>query len=94
MANKPKRNAKGQFVKGEKGISPGRPRRQTEAEYLDTLRETVTLDDWREICIAMVNKAKDGDVRAFEALCKWAMPQEQQNQAVPVFAPPNTRGLN
>lgn len=61
------------FQKGNPG-GPGRPRRQTETEYLDTLRETVTLDDWREICLAMVDKAKGGDVRAFEALCKWAMP--------------------
>lgn len=70
-----KRGKGGKFAKGTKA-GPGRPRRQTETEYLDTLRETVTLDDWRDICRAMVKKARGGDVRAFEALCKWAMPQQ------------------
>ena len=82
MVNKPKnvkkakRNNKGQFVKGAKGISPGRPRRQTETEYLDRLRENITLDKWDMMVDAMWEKACAGDVQAFNAVAKWCMPKD------------------
>ena len=73
---KAKRNNKGQFVKGAKGISPGRPRRQTETEYLDRLRENITLDKWDQMVNAMWEVAIGGDVQAFNAICKWVLPKD------------------
>lgn len=81
--NKPPRDAKGRLLPGHGGLpGAGRPRRQTETEYLDRLRENVTLDDWDQIINAVKRKAKQGDVRAFEALCKWCMPKQAQETEV------------
>jgi hypothetical protein len=52
---------------------PGRPprrRRAIEREYLATLSEAVSLDDWREIVLATVGAAKVGDARAREWLTR------------------------
>lgn len=76
-----KRGKGGLFAKGTKG-GPGRPPRQTETQYLDRLRENVTLDDWDEIINAMKTAAKRGDVQAFNALCKWCMPKQANEDQV------------
>jgi hypothetical protein len=60
----------GQFAKGNKG-GPGRPHRQTEREYLAVLRDTVSLEDWKEIIEKTVAQAKEGDARARQWLTNY-----------------------
>jgi hypothetical protein len=38
--------------------------RCTETDYMATLLDAVTLDDWREVCAAAVAAAKQGDATA------------------------------
>lgn len=66
------RNEKGQFAPGYKG-GPGRPKRRTEAEYLDAMVGRVTLKDWREIVDKAVIQAKRGDARARAWLSDYIM---------------------
>jgi hypothetical protein len=42
------RDAKGRFQRGHKG-GPGRPKRATEAEYLDALKASVPLERWQRV---------------------------------------------
>lgn len=86
-----KRGARGRFVKGHCG-GPGRPRRQTEVEYLTTMRETISLQDWAEMVRAMVARAKKGDVQAFQCLCKFNLPAVMPEQPV-VYDDPEPEGL-
>ena len=51
------RDEKGRLLPGHSIKSPGRPPRVTEVQYLDKLREKVTLDKWGEMVDAMVRKA-------------------------------------
>lgn len=57
------RDGQGRFTEGNPG-GPGRPKRQTEQEYLATLRDVCTLDEWKLVCTRAVTDAKDGDARA------------------------------
>ncbi len=52
----------GRYAAGNGG-GPGRPKAQIEGQYLVTLSETVSLDDWREITEKAVHQAKHGDHR-------------------------------
>ena len=72
------RDAKGQFVAGAPGISPGRPARCAEELYLSTFRSSLPQKKWGEIVKAFVRKAAKGDHRAFELLCKFCLPTPQQ----------------
>lgn len=81
-----KRGARGRFVKGTKP-GPGRPRRQTEVEYLTTMREAISLQDWADMCRAMVRRAKAGDVQAFACLCKFSLPAVMPEQPVELDDP-------
>lgn len=72
---------------GHSPKSPGRPRRQTEVEYLTTMRETITLEDWAEMCRAMMQRAKRGDVQAFQCLCKFSLPQTMPEPTVELDDP-------
>ena len=40
---------------------PAKPPRPVQRDYLAILSEAVTLETWREICLATVEKAKTGD---------------------------------
>jgi hypothetical protein len=60
------RDDQGRFTAGNPG-GPGRPRRAIEREYLATLGEAVTLDDWRDVVARAVADAKQGD----KAACAW-----------------------
>lgn len=53
------RTEKGQFAEGNKG-GPGRPAKAREAAYLAVLRETVSLEDWKEIVESAKADAKHG----------------------------------
>jgi hypothetical protein len=57
------RDGNGRFAAGNPG-GPGRPRRAVEHEYMATLTEAVTLDDWREVVERAREDAKGGDARA------------------------------
>lgn len=61
---------KGMFQIGNPG-GPGRPKRQTEADYLLATMESVPLDTWRAIVARAVNDAQDGDYRAREWLGRY-----------------------
>ena len=50
---------------------PGRRRRAIERDYLATLGEAVTLDDWRDVVRAAVEAAKAGDARARDWLARY-----------------------
>ncbi len=45
------RDEHGRFVKGHANVSPGRPPRATEDEYLRVMSEVVSADDWRAITL-------------------------------------------
>lgn len=57
------RDDRGRFVPGHPG-GPGRPKRETEGEYLKTLQEVVTVDAWRLIVERAVADAIEGDPKA------------------------------
>lgn len=57
------RERNGRFARGNPG-GPGRPRRKIEVEYLATLSDQVSLDDWRKIVRQAVDDAISGDAQA------------------------------
>ena len=57
------RDSSGKFVPGNPG-GPGRPPRATEESYLATMRETISQQDWKEICKRALKDAKAGDHKA------------------------------
>jgi hypothetical protein len=63
------RMSNGRFAAGNAG-GPGRPRRAVERDYLATLSEAVSLDDWRDIVRAAVTVAKQGDAKARDWLAR------------------------
>jgi hypothetical protein len=69
------RDRQGRFQLGNPG-GPGRSRRAVERNYLETLSETVSLDDWREIVQAAVEDAKHGDPKARDWLCRYLLGQK------------------
>lgn len=71
-----KRDAKGQFAKGNAG-GPGRPKRQTETEYLQTMAGACTLEDWGDIVQKAVADAKEGDARARKWLSSYLLGEPQ-----------------
>lgn len=70
MTDQTGRGPNGKFARGNAG-GPGRPRRETEREYLEAISEVVKQADWRRI----VRKAKDdaiaGDAKARDWLGKY-----------------------
>jgi len=58
------------FTKGNPG-GPGRPKRQTEAAYLETMLAAVPLDVWQKIVESAVQAALSGDDRARSWLGKY-----------------------
>ena len=70
MNNNNGRDHRGRFQRGCTP-GPGRPRRATEDEYLQTLSETVTVEKWRRIVERGVSDALAGDARAREWLSKF-----------------------
>lgn len=61
------RNQKGQFMKGNKA-SPGRPKRATEAQYLEAIGRGVPLELFEQASAKMGKLAAGGDVQAFNAI--------------------------
>ncbi len=76
------RDSRGRFLPGTpapKGV--GRPKRETEAEYLNTTIGAVSLEDWSAIVRMMVAQAKAGNVPAAKWLSDYLLgrPVEQLN---------------
>ncbi len=76
------RDNHGRFTLGDGG-GPGRPRRQTEANYLLALMEACPLDTWREVVQAAVVAAKDGDAKAREWLAKYLIGEPKHQTPTP-----------
>lgn len=64
------RDRHGRFANGNPG-GPGRPKRSTENDYLAVLRDTVSLDDWRDVVARALLDAKAGDTAARTWLTKY-----------------------
>lgn len=65
------RDGQGRFLPGHKLGSPGRPPREVEAQYLETMHKRVSLDDWADVTDRAVLDAKGGDWRAREWLSSY-----------------------
>ncbi len=66
------RDGRGRFAPGNCG-GPGRPR--GEAEYLQTLTNAVSLDEWEKICTRAAKDALNGDAKARHWLAKYLLPR-------------------
>ncbi len=66
------RDASGKFVKGHPG-GPGRPRRDTERQYLAALQEACPPETWKAIVETAVRDAGQGDRYAREWLSAYVM---------------------
>jgi hypothetical protein len=62
----------GRFADGNRG-GPGRPRRATEAEYLQALSRIVSVEDLRAIARRAVADAKRGSARARDWVTKYLL---------------------
>jgi len=71
------RDSKGQFASGNAG-GPGRPPALKEEQYSEIMRRTVDPQRWREAIEAVLKKAQEGDLRAFEVLAKHLLPLPAQ----------------
>jgi len=74
------RTSNGRFAFGNPG-GPGRPRRAVERQYLATLSETVSLDDWRDIVRVAMTFAKQGDAKARDWLTRYLIGENPINLA-------------
>ncbi len=75
LARNTRNTSTGRFLPGNPG-GPGRPRRAVEREYLATLSDNVSLDDWAEIVQANVKRAKQGDPGARDWLASHLLGKE------------------
>ena len=73
MKNEIDRDHMGRFAVGNSG-GPGRPKRQAEGAYLQTLSERVPLALWAEIVDKAASDAAAGDGKARDWLSKYLMP--------------------
>ena len=73
-----KRNANDTFARGNEG-GPGRPKRQTEREYLRAMVGVVALDDWAEIAKRARDDAKAGDAKARAWLARYLVGEPPGN---------------
>ena len=79
MKNEIDRDHMGRFAVGNSG-GPGRPKRQAEEDYLQTLSERVPLALWAEIVDRAASDAAAGDAKARDWLSKYLMPQPGANE--------------
>ncbi len=71
------RNTKGQFAKGNKG-GPGSPYVKKVAALRSKFFECVTPEDMEEVVLALLKKAKKGDVLAIKELLLRVLGQPQE----------------
>lgn len=75
------RDHKGRFAPGNPG-GPGRKPLRKELELLLRMRSTVTPDEWQAAVVAILESAKSGDVKAFEALAKYLIPTPEKRVGI------------
>lgn len=71
------RDTRGRFAVGNAG-GPGRPPRQTEAEYLTIMQGVCTAERWRVIIGKAVEQAEGGDRHAREWLAGYLVGRPRQ----------------
>jgi len=71
MANS-HRDTNGRFLPGNPG-GPGRPPRAVERDFLVTLADEVTLDEWRLVVRRALEDAKEGDARARDWVSRYVL---------------------
>jgi hypothetical protein len=67
------RTGRGRFAPGASGNPAGRPAKSVEEGYLEAFRQAVTPEVFGKAAAALAEKAKSGDVRAFQALAGYAL---------------------
>src|SRR5690606_33041548 len=67
----------GRFIKGNSG-GPGRPRRHSEAEYIEALVEQVSPTKWRKVVNKALDDAAKGDHHARRFLAAYLMGKPPQ----------------
>ena len=72
MSRSSSRDDNGRFLPGNPG-GPGRPRRQTEGEYLRAVQRACSLEDVAAIAARAVSQARGGDARAREWLSRYLL---------------------
>ena len=65
----------GRFAAGNAG-GPGRPRRAVESQYMASIGDVVTVEDWQAIVRRALDDAKNGDAKAREWLTKYLVGTE------------------
>ena len=65
----------GRFATGNSG-GPGRPRRAVESQYMASIGDAVSLEDWQAIVRRAADDAKNGDGKAREWLAKYLVGAE------------------
>ncbi len=73
----------GRFAVGNVG-GPGRPRRQTEADYLHVMMTTVTMETWKNIVTAAVEAAQAGDHKAREWIGRYLVGEPATKAPTPL----------
>lgn len=71
------RDKKGRFVKGHSG-GPGRPRRHTEAEYIEATVGQVSLAKWQKVVNKALDDAMAGDRHARQFLADYLLGKPPQ----------------
>ena len=72
------RDNRGRFVKGAWPGGPGRPRRETEREYLDALIGACPPDRWQRIVERAITDAEQGDAKARDFLAGYLVGKARQ----------------
>lgn len=73
----------GRFAIGNPG-GPGRMKRTTEAAYLGTMMEVVSLDTWKKIVTAAVEAAQAGDHKAREWIGRYLVGEPATTAPTPL----------
>lgn len=58
--------------------------RRTEADYMGALLDTVSLDDWRDVVAATLQRAKQGDAQARAWLAQYLVGKPQAQAPTPL----------
>lgn len=82
-----KRDQRGRFAVGNPG-GPGRPPREREREYLQSLQEVCSMDAWRQIAMRAVSDAMEGDAKARDWLSRYLCPQTPIDAELGTEPPP------
>lgn len=70
------RNANGTFTKGNQHAKGhGRPKRETELQYLEIAKGSISLESFQQICERAVQDAMGGDAQARTWITKLVFPE-------------------